>query len=60
MSENDSQMNFLPDRRPDRRVVSAAVFVDLRSTGNYLPFSGFSYAFSYTGGLFTHGRSFRS
>ncbi len=60
MSERDNQMNFLPDRRPDRRVVNAAVFVDLRSTGYYLPFSGFGYSFSYTGGLFTPGRSFRS
>ncbi len=60
MSERDNQMNFLPDRRPDGRAASAAAFVDPRSTGYYLPFSGFGYSFGYTGGLFTPGRSFRS
>ena len=56
MSERDEQMKFLPERR----VVDAAVFVDSRSTAYCLPFSGFGYSFSYTGGLITPGRSFRS
>jgi len=56
MSERDEQMNFLPDRRPDRSPLNAAVFIGPRSTGYYLPFPGFGY----TGGLFTPGRSFRS
>ena len=58
MSERNTQTNLLPVRRN----LSAATAVYWRSTGYRLPFSGFGYgyAFGYTGGLFTDGRSYRS
>ena len=56
MSERNIQTNILPDRRD----LSAAAVVFVRSTGYCPPFYGFGYCFSYTGGLFTYGRSYGS
>jgi len=56
MSERNKQTNYLSDRL----VPSTANFVYLRSTGNWPSFYGYGYAFAYTGGLFIHGRSYRS
>ena len=56
MIERNKQMNFLSVRR----AVSHTALFDLRSTGYYLPSLDYGYSYSYTGGLFTFGRSYRS
>jgi hypothetical protein len=57
MTERNLQTNQLIGANSDRSDSRSASFVYLRSFGYGTPYFGYS---SYTGGLFTNGRSYRS